>query len=124
MLLVTQGPDGLHITWQGILAVCVGITVIGAALTVLWKTMGKPLALMFGRTNEFLDDWFGVPERDGVAGRKGVMHRLNSIEVSKVDRDELADLVAAIADKADRSEVQALRKAIDQHLAAVEDVAG
>lgn len=92
------------------------VVVLGGAGGILWKTLGSPLVKLMSRTNEFLDDWFGVPDRDGVPGRKGVMVRLGEVEVGKADRQEIADLVQAITEKADRSEVLALREMLDAHI--------
>jgi hypothetical protein len=72
--------------------------------------------MIMQRANEFFDDWFGVPERNGVPARKGVMSRLSEVEVTKVDRAELAGLVEMIAAKAEREEVLALRQALDDHI--------
>lgn len=97
--------------------IAAGATVtLVAAITGVWKLVLSPVVRLGARLDEFLDDWFGVPDRAGVPGRKGVMARMAEVEIGKADRQEIADLVFAITEKADRSEVQALRDALDAHI--------
>lgn len=110
----------MEITGAGLLVVAGGIIAVGGAAAVVWRAL-RPVAQLVGRTNEFLDDWFGTPDRPGVPGRQGVMPRLAHVEASKADRKELKELIQTIAEKADRDEVIALRAVLDQHIQAMEE---
>lgn len=113
----------MTITGSEILLWSATLVVLGGALGVLTKLFLRPIFLLMGRTNEFLDDWFGTPERDGVPARHGVMHRLKEVEISKADREEMAELFEAITLKADRSEVVELRRLLDKHIAQMDEAA-
>lgn len=122
LALVAMGVSAGSYSWPGVLAVAGALVLLGAAFGVLWKFFGSPIFKLIARTNEFLDDWFGVPERAGVPARKGVMVRLSDVEQGKADRKEIADLVAMITEKADASEVAALRQVLDQHIHDIDTV--
>ncbi|MFI6496013.1 hypothetical protein [Nonomuraea typhae] len=55
------------------------VTAIGAAVALLWRGAALLIALI-RKINDFLDDWNGEPEREGVPERPGVMKRLSTIE--------------------------------------------
>ena len=112
-------PEGLTITWQGIAAVLGGLLTVGAVTGLLWRVLIYPVTKLVGRTNEFFDDWFGVPERDGVPGRKGVMVRLSDLEIEKVDRADFRALADQVAATATREELQELRAALQRHIAPI-----
>jgi len=47
---------------------------------VLLRPLWLPVWHLFRRTQQFLEDWFGEPARDGYEGRPGAMARLRSVE--------------------------------------------
>lgn len=49
------------------------------ALGVLWRAV-RGLRRFGRRVEDFLGDWFGEPERPGVAAKPGVMARLENVE--------------------------------------------
>lgn len=62
-----------------ILAICGAVTVVAAAIAVIFKGVKFVLKLA-RRVSEFLDDWNGEPAREGVEERPGVMKRLAALE--------------------------------------------
>jgi hypothetical protein len=50
------------------------------AVTGCVAFLGRKLWRGFQRTENFLDDWGGHPERPGVPARPGVMERLQTVE--------------------------------------------
>lgn len=66
-----------------------GILAVVAALTALARKVW-PFARKFVH---FIDDWFGEPERDGVAGRPGVMARLAAIDEHGRRTDDRLDAI-------------------------------
>lgn len=85
---------------------------IGAALGVITKGV-KIVLKLARRVSEFLDDWNGEPERDGVEARPGVMKRLAALEELKENHGgSIKDAVKRI----DENLVQ-LRKDFDTHVA-------
>ncbi|MGH8430857.1 MAG: hypothetical protein ACREUF_10675, partial [Solimonas sp.] len=52
------------------------LVLVGAAIAVLIKA-GRAVAVFFARIGQFFDDWFGEPERPGIApARPGVLARI------------------------------------------------
>jgi hypothetical protein len=100
------------------------VIVVSGGVTVLWRAFGSPIFTLMGRTNEFLDDWFGVPDRDGVPGRKGVMARLTDLEIEKIDRLEFRQLADQVAEKATHADLLQLRVALERHITRVEEIRG
>ena len=64
--------------------------------------------------DDFCNDWFGEPPRDGVEEKPGVMRRLSAIEaeIHPNSGGSIKDAVNAI-----RKDTEATRKALDAHLA-------
>ena len=106
----------MTVTGADVLTAAAVIMVVGGASGLLWKFFGSPIFHVIGRTNHFLDDWFGVPDRDGVPGRKGVMVRLATVEEDKVDRAEFIVLANEVALKASSSELYEMRLALEAHI--------
>ena len=109
------------ITSQDIVWLCGALGALGGALAAIWKFGLKPLSAMVSRTNQFLDDWLGTPDRPGVPGRPGVMVRLADVEDNKAERDELVALAKLVANKADAAELLALRVALERHITRFEE---
>lgn len=59
-------------TFEIVVALVVGA---GAIIAAALKTVK-----FVRRATQFLDDWFGEPERDGVDERPGVLKRLKAVE--------------------------------------------
>lgn len=95
---------GDHLMW-----VLGFIVLFGAACAVVWRWL-KPFRALASRTNEFLDDWFGTPERPGVPARAGVMPRLATVE------EEVVELAREVASKATVEELAALRAELEAHI--------
>lgn len=51
-----------------------------AALGVIYRAIAVPLRRLVERSNQFFDDWHGVPARPGFPARPGVMERLERLE--------------------------------------------
>ena len=90
-------------------AIDVGVYV-GFILTCM--TVGalvwRPVRTRIKRSDQFHEDWFGEPDREGVKGRDGVMRRLQTLE-ERLNGDGLGGQVSALA-----AQLQ------DHHAAAVE----
>lgn len=71
------------------------LIVVGAALA--WKYLKPPTKGL----NHFLEDWNGEPDRVGVAGRPGVMKRLQTIDESGTKTDAWMEKYGPIIDKLD-----------------------
>ncbi|MGC4947685.1 hypothetical protein ACLQ2N_16005 [Streptomyces sp. DT224] len=54
-------------------------TVLAGVGTVLWR-LGRAVARTVARAEQFMDDWYGEPERPGVEARPGMMQRVAEIE--------------------------------------------
>ena len=111
----------MTITGEGLLALAGVLVVTGAAGAVVYKYVLGPILALIGRTNEFFDDWFGVPDRDGVPGRKGVMVRLSDLEVDKLDKVEFMVVAEEVTKKATKAELLELRVALERHITRVGD---
>ncbi|MFI0934558.1 hypothetical protein ACH4RG_22910 [Streptomyces sp. NPDC021019] len=59
--------------WAGALAGLSGL------VAVLWRFL-RSVGRTWERVDQFMDDWYGQPDRPGVAARPGVMERLGGIE--------------------------------------------
>lgn len=57
----------------------VAAAAVAAGLGLLWR-LTRGVRRIVGRVDEFVDDWNGTVPRPGVAGRPGVMARLDGIE--------------------------------------------
>ncbi|MFB9929203.1 hypothetical protein ACFORO_22960 [Amycolatopsis halotolerans] len=60
-------------------------------------TAARNAARGLRRLGHFADDWFGEPERNGVAARPGVIERISAIETAgAATRDDVRDLVERV----------------------------
>lgn len=78
---------------------------IAAALGLLWR-MARGVRRIVVRVDEFVDDWTGIPSRPGVAGRPGVMERLDGIEerIACVEHELHPNSGSSLRDAVDRVE--------------------
>lgn len=78
--------------WGGLATAVTGVG------TLLWRLV-RGLARTGRRVDQFMDDWYGEPDRPGVPARPGMMERVSGIE-ERLDRAE--------------TEQTSLRGAVDQ----------
>lgn len=67
---------------------CAAAAALVGFAAVLWR-LGRAVARVLARVDEFVDDWQGQPGRPGVPQRPGVMARLGGIEqrLSRVEHE-------------------------------------
>lgn len=63
---------------EKLLYIAGAVAIIGAAVAIIWKTV-RGVARLVKRVRDFLDDFYGEPDRPGVPGRPGVMVQLAQI---------------------------------------------
>lgn len=113
-----------NLTVGQILTFVVGFLVVVALFTRLWRAI-RP---MWVGVRDFLEDWRGEPERDGVPGREGVMKRLHTIETDGAEARAKLDEQGAKLDSIDhelhpnsgsslRDEVDRISTALTDHIA-------
>jgi hypothetical protein len=110
---VSQGTTGVPsvdmlVVWS------VAAVSIAALLGLLWR-MSRGVRRIVVRVDEFVDDWNGVPPRPGVAGRPGVMARLDGIEerLASVEHELHPNSGASLRDAVDRVDARTQRLAED-----------
>lgn len=103
-----------NLTIGGILTVVIGVVIVVALFTKLWRAV-RPV---WKGIRDFLEDWRGEPERDGVPGREGVMKRLHTIETDSAEAraklDEQAEKIEAIDHELHPNSGSSLRDRVDQ----------
>lgn len=79
---------------------------VAAGFGLLWR-MTRGVRRIVTRVDEFVDDWHGSPPRPGVAGRAGVMERLDGIEdrLASVEHELHPNSGASLRDAVDRVDV-------------------
>jgi hypothetical protein len=86
---------------QVLLGLIAGIVALAIG-AVLLKPLWFPLWTLFRRTQQFLEDWFGEPERPGQKARPGAMARLAQLETNGGTsmRDAIARIERKVTDTA------------------------
>jgi hypothetical protein len=113
-----------NLTVGGIVGWTLGVVVVVALFAKVWRAV-RPV---WKGIRDFLEDWRGEPERDGVPGREGVMKRLHTIEVDSAEAraklDEQGEKLDAIdhelhpnSGKSLRDEIDSISGQLAQHIA-------
>ena len=85
---VNDVMDGIHDIFQNGVSDLIAIAAAVTAITVIFRAARKVWKAYKARADkaeQFYDDFFGVPDRDGVPGRPGVMSRLQAADESRFD---------------------------------------
>lgn len=84
----------------------VAAVAVAAALGLLWR-LTRGVRRIVGRVDEFVDDWNGTTARPGVAGRPGVMARLDRIEqrLESVEHELHPNSGGSLRDAVDRVDI-------------------
>lgn len=94
-----------------------GVLFVVGLIVKCWKTI-RPVWV---GVRDFLDDWRGEPERDGVKGRDGVMKRLATIEddgaSTKKRVEDIEHELHPNSGSSLRDQVDGMRDQLTEHLA-------
>lgn len=113
LLEAIQDPSGFIVTTHGVLWAAAALILLISCFETIRRVFFKPALRLFRRTNNFLDDWDGIPDRPGVPGRPGVLVRLSAVEADKVDKAEFRQLAAEVAEKASAEELTRLSQLLE-----------
>ncbi|MFD3612404.1 hypothetical protein ACFWXA_30920 [Streptomyces atroolivaceus] len=104
--MASTGVPALEVVlvWAG------AFTVLAGVAGVLWR-VGRGLARTAGRMDQFMDDWYGEPQRPGVPARPGVLERVSGIE----DRvGGIEDRIGGVEHELHPNDGGSLRDAVDR----------